>query len=208
MPTDPLNDGYKEDGQTGYPYWFIKVPTTWKPIPTSKYPKSWIDKFYPKDPPLSFTKNLKERFISEDETNCPNTKWWIGKVINSKTMQVVPESKWNQHLRINETTGDFIVDDFSDRFINTWNIHLVASNEFHNTGDQKIVELTVFEPFIPEKKVYPVLESYENTTVDSPPDPSPVKCLKENEVRNSRRDIDYRGCQTSTITGKKCQAWD
>jgi len=187
MPTDILNTGYL-NGRTGYPYWYIREPTTWRP--TANHPDYWIDKFYPTNPPLSYDKNLKERFVSEDQINCPNTKWWIGKVVDSKTGLEVPSSKWNQHLRINEATGDFTVDDFSDRFINTWQIHFAADNEFHTTGvsDHKIVELTVYEPFIPENKdpyfsEYPqvnhVLKSYENTTWYDDPDLHPEDRLYE-----------------------------
>jgi len=146
-----LNIGYI-DGPSGCPNWFIREPTTWKP--TANHPTYWIDKYYPVNPPSSYDKNLKERFVSEDEINCPNLEWNIAKVVDSKTGLDVPFSTYSQYLRINSATGDFTVDDFSNRFINSWQVHFEAKNEYHSTGTSghHVVELVVYEPFIPENK--------------------------------------------------------
>ena len=78
----------------------------------------------------------------------------IAKVVDSSTGLEIPQSTWNQYLRINEATGDFTVDDFSNRFINSWQVHFETLNEYHTTGvsDHHVVELVVYEPFIPENK--------------------------------------------------------
>ena len=68
--------------------WYIKQETTWRP--TGTHPNYWIDKFYPAVPITSFDKNMKNRFISEDQVNCPNREWYICKVIDSKTNWPVP----------------------------------------------------------------------------------------------------------------------
>ena len=50
--SDPKDNEGLVANPSGYPNWFLRIPTTWKP--TLNHPSYWIDKFYPVNPPSSY----------------------------------------------------------------------------------------------------------------------------------------------------------
>ena len=64
-------------------------------------------------------KSMFDRFISEDNDNCPVKTYKIEKVMNSNNSIEVFSDEYDEIFRLNKTNGTFTVFDFT-KVIDTW----------------------------------------------------------------------------------------